>query len=87
MIKHISCDCKCKISRTTHNSNQKWNNDKYQCECKQYYSWNPSTCICENSRYLKSIVDDSVIVHDEVINVTDIASTNVTNTLPSNITV
>ena len=29
---------------------------KYQCECKNYskrkenYSWNPSTCICENSR-------------------------------------
>ena len=30
--------------------------------CEKYYIWNPSTCICENSRYLKSIVDDSVIL-------------------------
>ena len=29
----------------------------------------PSTCICENSSYLKSIVDDSVIVCDEIISV------------------
>ena len=38
-----------------------------QCECRNYstckkdYNWNPSTCICENSKYLKSITDDSVI--------------------------
>ena len=37
-----------------------------QCECKNYrqckedYSWNPSICICENSKYLKSITDNSV---------------------------
>ena len=29
---------------------------------KNYYSCNPSTCIYENRRYLKSIVDNSVIV-------------------------
>ena len=26
IIKHISCDCKCKFNSTTCNSNQKWNN-------------------------------------------------------------
>ena len=66
-IKHISCYCKYKFSGTTCNSNQKWNNDKCWCECKKYdtckkdYNCNPSTGICENNRYLKSIVDDSVM--------------------------
>ena len=71
MIKHISYDCKCKFSSITCNSNQKWNNETCQCECKSYhkckndYSWNSSTCICENSKYLKSIADTSVIECDE----------------------
>ena len=54
---------------------------KKYCTCKNYYS----TCICENSRYLKSIDDDSVIVCDEVINVRDNASTNETNAIPTNV--
>ena len=41
------------------------------------YSWNPKTCICKNSKYLKGIVDDLEIACDEVIYVTDIVSTNV----------
>ena len=36
---------------------------------KKGYNWNPSRCICENSRYLKSIIDNSVIVHNKIINV------------------
>ena len=49
MTKYILCDS------ATCNSNEKWNNETCQCECKNYrtfkreYSWNPSTCICENS--------------------------------------
>ena len=42
--------------------------------------------ICEKSRYLKSIVDDSVIVHDNIINVIDSVSTNVTNNMSTNVT-
>ena len=63
MAKHISCDCKCKFNSTTCNLNQKWNNKTCQFECKNYqtwkidYSWNPNTCICENSKDLKSISD------------------------------
>ena len=59
LIKHISCDCKCKFNGTTCNSNQKWNNEICQYECKKYrtctkdYSWNPSTCVCNISMYLK----------------------------------
>ena len=37
MIKHISCDCRCKFNSTTCHSNKKsWNNDQCQCECKNY---------------------------------------------------
>ena len=41
--------------------------------------------ICEKSRYLKSIVDDSVIVHDQTINVIDSVSTNVKNNISTNV--
>ena len=35
------------------------------------------TCICESSKHLKHIVDDSVIVYYEIIYVMDIVSRNV----------
>ena len=38
---------------------------KYICE--KSYVWNPSTCICENRKYLESIMDDSKINCDKVI--------------------
>ena len=50
------------------------------------YSSNPSTCICENSKYLKSIADTSVIEFDEIISVMDILSTKMTNTVAGNVT-
>ena len=34
LVKHISFDCKSKSASTTCNPNQKWNNDKCQCEYK-----------------------------------------------------
>ena len=33
LVKHILCGCKSKFNSTTCNSNLKWNNDKFQCEC------------------------------------------------------
>ena len=86
-------DCKCKFNSTICNSNQKWNNKTSQCEWKNYRtcekdnSWNLSTCICENSKHLKST---SVTEYDEVITVIDIISTkkaiatNVTSTASIN---
>ena len=41
MIKHISCDCKCKFNSKTCNSNLKWNNEPCQCEFRNY-------CKCKN---------------------------------------
>ena len=29
--------------------------------------WNPSKCVCENGKYLASIIDDSTIIWNEVI--------------------
>ena len=34
---------------------------------KKKYVWNPATCSCENRKYLASIMDDSVITCDDVI--------------------
>ena len=73
---------------TTCDSNQKWNNDKCQCECKKDrmckkdYSWNLTTCIRENVKYLKSIHDFSVILCDEIVNAS--VSRNMANIIPTN---
>ena len=45
----------------------------------------PNTCICENSKYLKSIVENSVIICDEIVIVTDSVSTNETNMISTNV--
>ena len=52
---------------------------------KKDYSWNPSTCICENSKYLKSIADTSLIACDEIVSFVDIVSTKRTNTIATNL--
>ena len=73
LTKHITCKCKCKFGEKKCISDQWWNNDKCQCECKKRhvcendYVWNPSTCSCENGKYLASIMDDAVITCDEII--------------------
>ena len=73
LTKHISCECKCKFDGTKCNSNQWWYNDKCWCECKKHYIfekdyvWNPSTCNCENRKYLASIINDSVILCNDII--------------------
>ena len=70
--KDISCKCKCKFDERKCNSNQKWNNDEYRYECKKHYIcekddiWNSAACSC-NGKYLASIVDDSVITRDAII--------------------
>ena len=73
ITKHISYECKCKFDERKCNSNQWWNNDKCWCEwkkhhiCENDYIWNPTTCIGGNRKYLASIMDDSVITCDEII--------------------
>ena len=69
LTKHISYKCKCRFDGRKCNSNQKWNKDKYWCEYKKH-------CICEKIifgillhvvKYLASIIDDSVIMCDEIV--------------------
>ena len=44
----------------------------------------PSTCICENGTYLKSIVDTLIIVYIEVINTANTIPRNVMSTVSIN---
>ena len=63
IIKHIQCDCKWKFNSTTcysyKNEIMKYVNKrvKFIVHAKKDYSWNLSTCICENSKFLKSIAE------------------------------
>ena len=75
--KHISCKCKCKFDSRKFDSNRNCNKDKCRCKnptktlCVQTnYIWYPSSCTCENGKYLESIIADSLITCDEIIEVT-----------------
>ena len=35
--------------------------------CEKYYIWNLAACSCENGKCAESIIDDSVITCDEII--------------------
>ena len=53
---HESYKCICRLDKIICNSKQRWNVDKYRCECKELidkgvcdkgFIWNPSNCECE----------------------------------------
>ena len=76
LTKHIPMECKCKFGGKKCKWDQKWNNNKYWCECEdskercmceKYHIWDPATCTRENDKYLGSIIDDSVYTYDEII--------------------
>ena len=73
LTKYNSCKYKCKFDERKCNSQQWWNNNKCWCECKNHhicekdYICNPAPYACENWKYLASIMDDSVITCDEVL--------------------
>ena len=54
------------------------NVDMWKRLCEKDYVWNPATCNCENGKYLASIMDDSAIICDKVIDA-DMESNNKTN--------
>ena len=82
LTKDILWECKCAFDGRKCNSDQKWNNDKCRCECKKHhicekeYIWNPAPCSCENGKYLASIINDSEITWDEIIEETKRVPTN-----------
>ena len=62
LVSHNLCNWKCKFNSTTCISNQKLSNDTGQCECKKYRKCKKDyscTCICENGKHLKNIIDNS----------------------------
>ena len=48
------------------------------------YIWNPPICSCENSKYLASIIGNSVIMCDEIIEVEAKSFDEETKTVPRN---
>ena len=53
---HETYKYKCRLDASVCNNKQRQNNDKCQCECKEFidkdicnkgYAWNPSNCKCE----------------------------------------
>ena len=34
---------------------------------KNIYIWNPATCSCENGKYVESIIDNSVLMCDGIM--------------------
>ena len=86
LTKHISFEPKCRFDGSKCNSDQQWNNDRRWCEskkhhvCEKDYIWNLATCSCENGKYLASIMDNSSIICDEVMESFD----GETRTIPTN---
>ena len=70
---YMSRECKCIFDGRKGYINQRWNTDECQCECKKHnicekdYIWNPATCSCKDGKYLASIMHDSEIICDEII--------------------
>ena len=62
-------------------------NVKIIVSAKKDYSWNPSTCICESSKYVKIISDHSKCSCEEIISVMDIVSTKMTRTIATNLSI
>ena len=55
-----TCKCKFRLDASVFNNKQRWNNDKYRCECKELinkgvcdkrFILNPSNCECECESY------------------------------------
>ena len=88
LTKYVSCKCKCKFDGRKCNSNQKWNTDKWQCECKKLhvkdYIWNPGTCSWEYDKHFATIIDNSVITCNEIIDAKAKSCDEETKTVPTN---
>ena len=50
---HETYKCKCRLNAIVCNNKERWNKNKYRCECKEWihkgvcdkgYTWNPSNC-------------------------------------------
>ena len=53
--------------------------------CGKDYIWNPSTYSCENGKQLASIVDDSAIMCNEIIDAGGKLNNEETKIIPTNL--
>ena len=51
--------------------------------CEKYYIWSPASCSCQSGKYLASIIDDSAITCDEIMDV-EAKSKDEETTFPTN---
>ena len=51
---------------------------------EEYYIWNPSTCSCKSGKYFASIIDDSLITCDEIIDLEAKSKHEETKKVPTN---
>ena len=90
LAKHISCKCELKLYGKKFNLNQKQNNSKCRCECKNSkehqcgkgYFWNPAKYRRKNGKYSGGTAN-SVITSDEII---EEAKSTLTKTIPTKCT-
>ena len=80
-VKLVLCHCRCKSNSTTFNSNLKRNN--YNVNASVKIILRPKNIICGTLAHV--FVSAVGILWNEIINVTDSVSTNVTNTSTSNV--
>ena len=71
LTKYLLCECKCKFGGWKCNLGGIMINVDVSAKnvnfCEKDYIWNPFTCSCKNGKKLVSIMDDSVITYDEII--------------------
>ena len=69
LTKHVAWVCKCKFDCRKCNSNQKWNRDLCQFDCKNKKNIvYPSICACECDNIEIYIWSELVITCDEIVN-------------------
>ena len=54
--------------------------------CATKVFWNTATCNCENSRHAESVIEDSGITCDEILETTknNVTKTGLTKSIPTN---
>ena len=55
-----------------------WVQKSENIRCERYYIWYLATCSCENGKYLVSIIGDSIITCDEIIEIINFYIKNLT---------
>ena len=90
LTKFTSCKCKCRSDGQKCNSDQWWNNNKCWCECKKRHACKKDyACIllhvvANMENYLETIIDNSLIMCDEIIDAETKLNDKETKVIPTN---